>query len=333
MTAAEAARAGSIGLFPGQGSQFVGMGAGLVGRFTEAAAVFDEASDAIDTDLRALCWQSSATELAATENAQLAIAVCSVAAWRVWTANRHDAEPEAVAGHSVGALPAAMASGHLTVRDGIRLVRTRAQLMGGVPRTGSMLAVSVTSDTMLQDVLASADRFSLDIAARNGARQIVLSGSVVGVEAAKAYFGARSRSLDVSNGFHSRVMDPVVDAWSQAVAEAAFADGDGPDGEGSDGAGPAYVASTTGLVASTTADVTRDLITGLRRTVRWDLVIGDATRARWITFGPGGALARFGRGLVRADDITNVDDSFVGASSVSASSSGASSAERRAHAR
>lgn len=328
MTAAEATHSGSIGLFPGQGSQFVGMGAGLVGRFVEAAAVFDEASDAIDTDLRALCWQSSAAELAATENAQLAIAVCSVAAWRVWTANRHDAEPEAVAGHSVGALPAAMASGHLTLRDGIRLVRTRAQLMGGVPRTGSMLAVSVTSDTMLQDVLANADRFSLDIAARNGARQVVLSGSVGGVEAAKAYFGARSRALDVSNGFHSRVMDPVVDAWSDAVAEAAFSDGEGADGEG-----PAYVSSTTGRVASNTADVTRDLITGLRRTVRWDLVIGDATRARWITFGPGGALARFGRGLVRADDITNVDDSFVGASSVSASSSGASSAERRAHAR
>ena len=318
MTAAEAARAGSIGLFPGQGSQFVGMGAGLVGRFTEAAAVFDEASDAIDTDLRALCWQSSAAGLAATENAQLAIAVCSVAAWRVWAANRHDAEPEAVAGHSVGALPAAMASGHLALRDGMRLVRTRAQLMGGVPRTGSMLAVSVTSDTMLQDVLANADRFSLDIAARNGARQIVLSGSIGGVEAAKAYFGARSRTLDVSNGFHSRVMDPVVDAWSRAVADAVFVDGDGP----------AYVASTTGRTASNTADVTRDLNAGLRRTVRWDLVIGDATRTRWITFGPGGALARFGRGLVRADDITNVDDSFVGDTSV-----GHSFVDRRAHAR
>ena len=318
MTAAEAARAGSIGLFPGQGSQFVGMGAGLVGRFTEAAAVFDEASDAIDTDLRALCWQSSATELAATENAQLAIAVCSVAAWRVWTASRRDAEPEAVAGHSVGALPAAMASGHLALRDGMRLVRTRAQLMGGVPRTGSMLAVSVTSDTMLQDVLANADRFSLDIAARNGARQIVLSGSIGGVEAAKAYFGARSRTLDVSNGFHSRVMDPVVDAWSRAVADAVFVDGDGP----------AYVASTTGRTASNTADVTRDLNAGLRRTVRWDLVIGDATRTRWITFGPGGALGRFGRKLIRVDDITNVDDSFVGDTSV-----GHSSVDRRAHAR
>ncbi|MDN4640410.1 ACP S-malonyltransferase [Agreia sp. PsM10] len=313
MTAADATRTSSIGLFPGQGSQFVGMGAGLAGRFAEAAAVFDEASDAIDTDLRALCWQSSATELAATENAQLAIVVCSVAAWRVWAAGRHGTEPAAVAGHSVGALPAAMASGHLTLRDGIRLVRTRAQLMGGVPRTGSMLAVSVTSDTMLQDVLANADRLSLDVAARNGARQVVLSGSIGGIEAAKAYFGARSRTLDVSNGFHSRVMDPVVDAWSRAVADTAFADGDGP----------AYVASTTGRMASSTADVTRDLITGLRRTVRWDLVIGDATRNRWITFGPGGALARFGRGLIRADDITNVDDSFVADSSV----------DRRAHAR
>lgn len=323
MTAADATRTGSIGLFPGQGSQFVGMGAGLVGRFTEAAEVFDEASDAIDTDLRALCWQSSAAELAATENAQLAIAVCSVAAWRVWTVSRHDAEPDAVAGHSVGALSAAMASGHLTLRDGIRLVRTRAQLMGGVARTGSMLAVSVTSDTMLQDVLANADRFSLDIAARNGSRQIVLSGSIEGVEAAKAYFGGRSRALDVSNGFHSRVMDPVLDDWSRAVAEAPFS-----DEEGSDGVGPAYVASTTGRTASNAADVKHDLITGLRNTVRWDLVIGDATRTRWITFGPGGALARFGRGLVKTDDITNVDDSFAADSSVRYSS-----VDRRTHAR
>jgi len=317
MTAAVEPRTSSIGLFPGQGSQFVAMGAGLVARFAEAAAVFDEASDAIDTDLRALCWQSSATDLAATENAQLAISVCSVAAWRVWTASRLGADPEMVAGHSVGALPAAMASGHLTLRDGMRLVRTRANLMGGVPRTGSMLAVSVTSDTMLQDVLANADRFSLDIAARNGARQIVLSGSIAGIEAAKAYFGARSRVLDVSNGFHSRLMDPILEVWSQTVADTAFADGDGP----------AYVASTTGKTASNTADVKSDLIAGLRRTVRWDMVIGDTTRNRWITFGPSGALARFGRGLVRADDITNVDDSFVGDSFV-----GDSSVDRRGHA-
>jgi [acyl-carrier-protein] S-malonyltransferase len=320
MTAGAPMTGTRIGLFPGQGSQFVGMGSGLVRRFPEAAAVFDEASDAVDIDLRALCWQSSAADLALTENAQLAIAVCSVAAWRVWassTGGSGDSALDTVAGHSVGALPAAMAGGHLALRDGIRLVRTRAQLMGRVPRTGSMIAVSVTSDAMLQDVLASADRFSLDIAARNGTRQVVLSGSLAGIEAAKAHFGARSRVLDVSNGFHSRLIDPILVGWSHAVGEAQFSDGEGP----------AYVASTTGKTASNTADVKSDLIAGLRRTVRWDMVIGDPTRQRWITFGPGSALARFGRGVIRAEDITNVDDNYVGANNV-----GANHADRPAHA-
>jgi acyl transferase domain-containing protein len=291
----------SIGLFPGQGSQIVGMGAGLVRRYSAAAEVFDEASDAIDTDLRSLCWRSTASELALTENAQLAIAVCAVAAWRAWKAEPHGIGPDAVAGHSVGAVPAAIASGHLTLRDGIRLVRARAQLMGGVPRTGSMIAVSVTSDAMLQDVLTSAGRFPLDVAARNGARQIVLSGGMPGIEAAKAHFGARSRVLDVSNGFHSRLMDPIVDEWKQTVGSTAFRDGDGP----------AYVASTTGETAVGAADVRIDLAAGLRHTVRWDAVIGAASIDQWIIFGTGGALVRFGRGVLRSDAITNVDDTFA----------------------
>lgn len=306
----------SIGLFPGQGSQFVGMGTGLVRRYPQAAGVFDEASDAIDTDLRSLCWQSTASELALTENAQLAIAVCAVAAWSVWKANpqasgpqasgphasdRHASDPDAVAGHSVGALPAAIASGHLTLRDGIRLVRTRAQLMGGVPRTGGMVAVSVTSGAMVLDVLASAEQFSLDVAARNGERQVVLSGSIPGIEAAKAHFGARARVLEVSNGFHSRLMDPIVGDWAAAVAATAFHESDGP----------AYVASTTGETAVGAADVRADLVAGLRNTVRWDAVIGDQSRDRWITFGTAGALARFGRGVIRSENITTVDDTFV----------------------
>jgi [acyl-carrier-protein] S-malonyltransferase len=298
--------AASIGLFPGQGSQFVGMGAGLVRRYPQAAQVFVEASDAIDTDLRSLCWQSTASELALTENAQLAIAVCAVAAWRVWKANPQSSGPrasgpDAVAGHSVGALPAAVASGHLALRDGIRLVRARAQLMGGVPRTGSMVAVSVTSEAMVQDVLASAQLFSLDVAARNGARQVVLSGAIPGIDAAKAHFGARARVLPVSNGFHSRLMDPIVDDWAEAVAATSFREADGP----------AYVASTTGETATGAAEVRADLVAGLRNTVRWDAVIGDKSRTRWITFGTAAALARFGRGVIGNENITTVDDTFV----------------------
>jgi [acyl-carrier-protein] S-malonyltransferase len=305
-TTAQNTTSQSIGLFPGQGSQFVGMGAGLVRRYPQAAEVFDEASDAVDVDLRSLCWRSTASELALTENAQLAIAVCAVAAWRVWKANPHASGPhasgpDAVAGHSVGALPAAIASGHLTLRDGTRLVRTRAQLMGGVPRTGSMIAVSVTSEAMVQDVLASAERFALDVAAHNGARQVVLSGGIPAIEAAKAHFGARARVLEVSNGFHSRLMDPIVADWAGAVAATVFNEADGP----------AYVASTTGETAAGADGVRADLVAGLRNTVRWDAVIGDKSRDRWITFGTASALARFGRGVIRSEAITTVDDTFV----------------------
>jgi malonyl CoA-acyl carrier protein transacylase len=164
-----------------------------------------------------------------------------------------------------------------------------------------MVAVSVTSETMAQDVLASAERFELDVAARNGARQVVLSGGIPAIEAAKAHFGARARVLQVSNGFHSRLMDPIVDEWARAVAATVFHEADGP----------AYVASTTGETAVDPADVRADLVAGLRHTVRWDAVIGDESRSRWITFGTAGALARFGRGVIRSEAITTVDDTFV----------------------
>lgn len=293
-----------IALFPGQGSQFVGMGRKLVQRFPEASDTFDEVSNAVNKDVRALCWASTASELARTENAQLAIFTFSIAAWRVAFARSFQLVPGTVAGHSVGAVAAAVACGYLSLADGARLVQARGQIMGSVPRLGSMIAISATSADAVGEVLRLAPTFGLDVAARNGPRQIVLSGPLPGIESARAHFGARSRVLDVSNAFHSRIMEPVVHRWEQVVRAAPF----------KEERRLRYIASTSGEAAESVSDAADDLLHGLRDTVRWDLVIGNPSRTSWVVLGSGSALARFGRGLVARTAILSIDDSFQGGS-------------------
>lgn len=104
-------------LFPGQGSQVPGMGKSLAAAFWEAAAVFDEASEVLGVDVRALLWESPASRLAATENAQPALVIAGVAAWRVL--ERRGVVLRAVAGHSVGALAALVATGRLNLAEAV----------------------------------------------------------------------------------------------------------------------------------------------------------------------------------------------------------------------
>src|SRR5437867_11994802 len=130
-------------LFPGQGSQAVGMGKELARRYPRATRVFEEANDALAIDLRALCFEGPAEELDRTANTQPALLATAIACLRAAEEAAHGlAQPRFVLGHSLGEFTALVAAGVLTLADALRLVRTRGELMQAAdPAAGAMAAV------------------------------------------------------------------------------------------------------------------------------------------------------------------------------------------------
>lgn len=287
---------------PGQGSQTLGMGRQLVARHPAARATFDESADALGFDMREVMWGTSADALTATEYAQPAIVLLAVAAMRAWQAvSRPPSDVRWVAGHSVGALAAAIVVESLTFVDGIRLARARGQLMGSAPGAGAMLAVAVTSDRARDDLARAAASSGLDIACINSARQIVLSGPREAISEARARFGSRCRLLDVSHGFHSSLMDPIVERWASEVAALPFREPRTP-----------LLSALSGRLLRTAGEIEQDVRHGVRETVRWDLVtaVANESGCRAVILGNGHTLTRLWRGEAVAKGATIVDDGF-----------------------
>jgi len=202
-------------LFPGQGSQYVGMGHDLADRWPTAAAAFTEIDDGLGFDLSGLCWNGPEDELRLTTNTQPALLAHSVAAWRVLA--EHGFSPEAVAGHSLGEYSAVVAAGGLQAVDASRTVRERGRLMQqAVPvGEGAMAAVLGLDDDVVVDLCASVSRDGgqVVVAANfNSSGQVVIAGTAGAVEraieACKQKGARRALPLPVSAPFHSPLMAP-----------------------------------------------------------------------------------------------------------------------------
>ncbi len=215
-------------IFPGQGSQAVGMGKALADAFPQAKAVFDEVDEALSQKLSALMWDGPAEELTLTANTQPALMAVSLAAMRVLEAEagldlrRHAAF---VAGHSLGEYSALAAAGSLSVADTARLLRIRGNAMQtAVPvGQGAMAALlGLEYDTALEVARAAAQGEVCDAANDNGGAQVVVSGHKAAVERAVAIAqekGAkRAVMLAVSAPFHCALMQPAADAMREALA-------------------------------------------------------------------------------------------------------------------
>ena len=214
-------------IFPGQGSQAVGMGKALADTFSQAKAVFDEVDEALSQKLSATMWEGPAEELTLTANTQPALMAVSVAAIRVLEAEAGlDLKNHAafVAGHSLGEYSALAAAGSLSVADTARLLRIRGNAMqNAVPvGQGAMAALlGLEFDAALEVAREAAQGEVCDAANDNGGAQVVVSGHKAAVERAVAIAqtkGAkRAVMLAVSAPFHCALMRPAADAMREAL--------------------------------------------------------------------------------------------------------------------
>ncbi|MBM3527586.1 MAG: ACP S-malonyltransferase [Alphaproteobacteria bacterium] len=216
-------------VFPGQGSQAVGMGKALADAFAPARAVFDEVDAALGEKLTATMWEGPAEKLTLTENAQPALMAVSVAAMRVLEAEAGvnlSRDAKFVAGHSLGEYSALAAAGAFTVTDAARLLRIRGNAMQkAVPvGTGAMAALIGVDLVGAKAIAAEAAQGEVcDAANDNGGGQVVVSGNKAAVdraiEIAKGKGVRRAMLLPVSAPFHCALMKPAADAMAEALSK------------------------------------------------------------------------------------------------------------------
>ncbi len=283
-------------LFPGQGSQAVGMGAGAAARWPSAAARFAEAAGILGYDLLARCAAGPEEALADTAVAQPALYVAGYAAWEVLAAA--GVRPAFAAGHSLGEYTACAAAGVFSFADGLRAVKARGEAMrdAGAQQPGGMLAVIGAAAEAVDGWVAAASAAGVVVVAnRNAPDQVIVSGvpaALDAVDAAATTAGARVIRLKVSGAFHSPLMGEAAERMKGVLAGLALAE-------------PAWpvVGNVAGLPLASARLVREELEVQLLSAVRWDACVrtlaGNGVTLA-VECGPGRVLA----GLVRKIDRT-----------------------------
>ena len=289
-------------VFPGQGSQMVGMGREAYEASDAARAVFDEADVALGESLSTLCFQGPEEDLKLTANTQPAILTCSIALLRAL-----DAKPDVVAGHSLGEYSANVAAGTVSFEDAVRLVRMRGGFMQqAVPvGEGAMSAVLKAERELVEEICESTDGV-VEPANYNSPGQIVIAGAAAAVEAAGARLKeskARVIPLPVSAPFHSSLLKPAEERLTPHLREAAFSDPKVP------------VYTNVDAAPTTSGDHACDaLIRQVSRPVRWDESVSAMVRdgvELFIEVGPGkvlcGLIGRINKQIKRINQKLNCE--------------------------
>jgi [acyl-carrier-protein] S-malonyltransferase len=281
-------------VFPGQGSQFVGMGRALAESSPAAAAVFAAADAALGEPITRLAWDGPEEDLNRTENAQPALLAASIAYLEAvrgrWAELGVDIPvPAFAAGHSMGQYTALVAAGALDLADAVRLVRTRGELMqgSGAGREGRMAAIIGLDDARLPELVErSAAHGVFGVANRNSPGQVVVSGERPAVEAslaiAKELGAKRAIELPVSVAAHSPLMAEAADGMRAVLAGIAFHD---PN--------PPLLANADASPITTAEACREELVNHLTTGVDWVGAV-EAMRAAGVTtfieVGPGRVL-------------------------------------------
>jgi len=297
-------------IYPGQGSQSVGMGKVLAATSRDAAAVWQQADEALGESISQLAWEGPADELDLTINAQPALLSASIAAQRALettlggTPSRFG-PPSYYAGHSMGQYSAMVAAGVLDLGDAVRLVRERGRLMQASSGDGAMAAIIGLPDDKSDELIAiGAPLGIITVANRNSPGQIVISGQRAAVEAAAAAakdLGARrGMVLPVSVAAHSSLMSEAAEGMRQALTDITFNAPRAP-----------LLANADATVLSDGEACRDELIDHLTRGVDWVTAIQTMAAAGTDTFievGPGKVLTGLVRRIDKEATTVAIDD-------------------------
>ncbi|AZV47788.1 [acyl-carrier-protein] S-malonyltransferase [Bacillus halotolerans] len=280
-------------LFPGQGSQFIGMGKELYEQAPAAKRLFDEADETLETKLSSLIFEGDAKELTLTYNAQPALLTTSMAVLEKF--KESGITPDFTAGHSLGEYSALVAAGAMSFKDAVYTVRKRGEFMNeAVPAgEGAMAAILGMDADALKQVTdkVTEDGHLVQLANLNCPGQIVISGTAKGVELAseqaKENGAKRAIPLDVSGPFHSELMKPAADKLKEVLDSCELKDADVP-----------VISNVSADVMTDKADIKEKLIEQLYSPVRFEETVNKLIAEGVTTFieiGPGKVLS----GLVK----------------------------------
>jgi [acyl-carrier-protein] S-malonyltransferase len=293
-------------LFPGQGSQAVGMGKDLAERYPIAARTFEEADDALSTKLSELCFGGPEGDLRLTENTQPAILTVSIAAWRVLQ-EKAEIKPAFLAGHSLGEYSAHVVAGTVSFADAVRAVRNRGKYMQeAVPvGTGAMAAIVGMDLDSVGTICGDAAQGEVcEPANINSPEQIVISGHAAAVERAVALAeerGAkRAKLLPVSAPFHCSLMQPAQERLEKDLAQLEFSAPRFP-----------VVANVYARPVEDAESSREGLVRQVTGSVKWSesmQLLGSRGVRTLVEIGPGKVLCGLMRQIDRSQKCLNVED-------------------------
>jgi [acyl-carrier-protein] S-malonyltransferase len=291
-------------VFPGQGSQFVGMGKDLAESYSECRSLFETADKALGIPLSKICFEGPDDELKKTTITQPALLTASIAALMVLKKNNF--EYQGVAGHSLGAYTALVASEVLTFEDAVKLVRLRGELMERAGQGKGTMAVILNLD-MDKIVLACQEASALGIvepANVNCPGQVVISGEKTAVaaacEKAKALGAKRAMELPVSGPFHSSLMKDAAEGLREALEKVPFSS---PK--------KAYYSDIDAVVMTQVDQIKDSLVRQLMAPVQWVKVIEKMGKDGYLSFvevGPGKVLSGLIKKISKDAQILNAGD-------------------------